>query len=86
MLGELSGAAKIYIITGRTDMRRSIDGLMAIIRDRYQMDPYENACISSAAGKATGLKLFILTGMALYSTISVLITAESFNGPGVHKR
>ena len=43
MLGELSGVAKIYIITGRTDMRRSIDGLMAIIRDRYQMDPYENA-------------------------------------------
>ena len=24
-------------------MRRSIDGLMAIIRDTYQMDPYANA-------------------------------------------
>ena len=24
-------------------MRRSFDGLMAIIRDTYQMDPYENA-------------------------------------------
>lgn len=43
MLGDISGIAKIYIVTGRTDMRRSIDGLMAIIRDTYQMDPYGNA-------------------------------------------
>lgn len=43
MLGDISGIAKIYIVTGTTDMRRSIDGLMAIIRDTYQMDPYANA-------------------------------------------
>ena len=42
MLGELSGVAKIFIITGRTDMRKSFDGLMAIIRDTYQLDPYAN--------------------------------------------
>ena len=43
MLGELSGVAKIFIITGRIDMRKSFDGLMAIIRDTYQLDPYANA-------------------------------------------
>ncbi len=43
MLGELSGVSKIYIITGYTDMRKSFDGLMAIIRDTYQLDPYANA-------------------------------------------
>lgn len=43
MLGELSGVAKIYIITGRTDMRKSFDGLMVVIRDSYQLDPYANA-------------------------------------------
>lgn len=43
MLGDLSGVAKIYLVTGRTDMRKSIDGLMAIIRDTYEMDPYSNA-------------------------------------------
>jgi len=26
-------------------MRRSIDGLMAIIRDTYEMDPYAMHCI-----------------------------------------
>ena len=43
MLGELSGVAKIYLVTGYTDMRKSIDGLMGIIRDTYQLDPYSNA-------------------------------------------
>lgn len=46
MLGDLSGVSKLYLITGRTDMRLSIDGLMAIIRDTYQMDPYANAALS----------------------------------------
>lgn len=43
MLGDLSGVSKIYLITGRTDMRKSFDGLMAIIRDTYELDPYANA-------------------------------------------
>jgi len=43
VLGDLSGVSKIYLITGRTDMRKSFDGLMAIIRDTYQLDPYANA-------------------------------------------
>lgn len=43
MLGDLSGVSKLFIITGRTDMRKSFDGLMAIIRDTYDMDPYAKA-------------------------------------------
>ena len=43
MLGDISGVNKIYLITGRTDMRKSFDGLMAIIRDTYLLDPYANA-------------------------------------------
>lgn len=43
MLGDLSGVSKIYLITGRTDMRKSFDGLMALIRDSYGLDPYANA-------------------------------------------
>lgn len=35
--------AKIYLVTGHTDMRKSIDGLMAIIHSTYVMDPYSNA-------------------------------------------
>ena len=43
MLGDLSGVNKIFLITGRTDMRKSFDGLMMIIRDTFMLDPYANA-------------------------------------------
>ena len=43
MLGDLSGVSKIFLVTGHTDMRKSIDGLMMIIRDSYGMDPYGNS-------------------------------------------
>ena len=43
MIGDLSGVKKIYLITGRTDMRKSIEGLMGIIKDVYDLDPYANA-------------------------------------------
>ena len=42
MLSNLSGLSKLCLITGYTDMRLSINGLMSIIRDIYQLDPYAN--------------------------------------------
>lgn len=39
MLGDISGLEKIYIVCGYTDMRKSIDGLCAIIEDQLKMDP-----------------------------------------------
>ena len=43
MLGDISGVKKVYLITGYVDMRKSIDGFMAIIRDTFEMDPYSNS-------------------------------------------
>ncbi|MGC6176912.1 IS66 family insertion sequence element accessory protein TnpB [Lacrimispora sp. 38-1] len=68
MLGELSGVAGVYIITGRTDMRRSIDGLMAIIRDTYEMYPYANALFLICGRKKNTVKAlhFDKDGFVLY--------------------
>ena len=38
MLGDISVADEIYIVCGYTDMRRSIDGLCAIVQDRLHMN------------------------------------------------
>lgn len=35
----LSPAVRIYLATGATDLRRSIDGLCAVVRDRFTLDP-----------------------------------------------
>ena len=39
MPGDISGAANIYIITGYTDMRKSLDGLYAIVMDQLGEEP-----------------------------------------------
>ena len=43
MLGDISGLEKIYIVCGYTDMRKSIDGLCAMIEDQLKMDPASSA-------------------------------------------
>src|SRR5262245_17044738 len=35
----LSPAVRIYVATGATDLRRSIDGLAAVVRERFGLDP-----------------------------------------------
>jgi hypothetical protein len=35
----ISPAVRIYVATGPTDLRRSIDGLAALVRERFDLDP-----------------------------------------------
>lgn len=39
MLGDISIATNIYIVTGYTDMRKSIDGLCAIVMNQLKCEP-----------------------------------------------
>ena len=39
MLGDITVATNIYIITGYTDMRKSVDGLCAIVMDQLKEEP-----------------------------------------------
>lgn len=39
MPGDISLATNIYIVTGYTDMRKSIDGLCAIVMDQLKEEP-----------------------------------------------
>ena len=43
MLGDITAADELYIITGYTDMRKSIDVLCAIIENQLHMDPRKRA-------------------------------------------
>lgn len=38
MLADISNVDAIYIVCGRTDMRKSIDGLCAIIQEQFSME------------------------------------------------
>ena len=68
MLGELSGVAGIYMVTGYTDMRKSIDGLMAIISMNYKLDPYSNSLFLFCGRRCDRIKAlhFDKDGFVLY--------------------
>ena len=40
MLGDIKAAEQVYIACGYTDMRKSIDGLAALVREQFRMDPF----------------------------------------------
>ena len=43
MLGDISRAEQIYVACGYTDLRKSIDGLSALVQQSFQLDPFSNA-------------------------------------------
>ena len=43
MLNELARNNQVYVVTGYTDLRRSIDGLATIVKAQLQLDPYSSA-------------------------------------------
>lgn len=43
MSGDISLATNIYIVTGYTDTRKSIDGLCAIVMDQLKEEPDDHS-------------------------------------------
>lgn len=51
MLGDITVASEIFVVCGYTDMRKSIDGLCAIVRDQLHIDPDKRSAIYLFCGK-----------------------------------
>lgn len=59
MLGDISLATNIYIVTGYTDMRKSIDGLCAIILDQLKAEPDNHAIYLSCGKRCDRIKVLL---------------------------
>ena len=42
MLSDFTGAEKVYIACGYTDIRKGIDGLAAMVQQEFELDPFTN--------------------------------------------
>ena len=74
MLGDISVADEIYIVCGYTDMRRSIDGLCAIVQERLRMDPRQRALYLFCGKRCDRLKALLWEGdgfLLLYKRLNV---------------
>lgn len=39
---DLSQVDRIYLATGKTDLRKGIDGLVTVITEQFDLDPYQS--------------------------------------------
>lgn len=51
ILNDGTGFKKIYLATGYTDLRRGIDGLAAIVRFQFELDPYDRNTLFLFCGR-----------------------------------
>lgn len=42
MLSDFTGADKVYLACGYTDLRQGIDGLANIVQQQFRLDPFTN--------------------------------------------
>ena len=42
MLSDFSGAGRVYIACGYTDLRKGIDGLATMVQQEFALDPFTN--------------------------------------------
>jgi transposase len=62
MLGDISQAENIYLACGYTDMRKSIDGLAALVQQNFKLDPFNNSLFLFCGHKCDRLKALYWEG------------------------
>ena len=74
MIGDITVADEIFIVCGYTDMRKSIDGLYAIVEDKLHMDPRRSAIFLFCGRRCDRLKILMWEPdgfVLLYKRLSV---------------
>ena len=62
MLGDITIAENIYIACGHTDMRKSIDGLAAVVKEQFHLDPFSNTLFLFCGRKRNRMKVLLWEG------------------------
>ena len=59
MIGDITVADEIYIVCGYTDMKKSIDGLCAVVEDKLHMDPRRKAIFLFCGRRCDRIKILM---------------------------
>ncbi|UAC48522.1 transposase [Bacillus aquiflavi] len=83
---DYTDVKNIYIICGKTDMRKGIDGLATLIQDFFELDPYGDSIFSYLPdGRKIDINVCISMGMASPCSINDW-TMVSYNGLKMNKQ
>src|SRR5690554_917537 len=62
MLGDITVAKTIYIACGYTDLRKSIDGLAAVVQEQFHLDPFSKSLFLFCGRRRDRLKALLWEG------------------------
>jgi len=62
MLNDFTGADRVYIACGYTDLRRGIDGLAELVRQQFRLDPFGNTLFLFCGRKRDRIKALYWEG------------------------
>ena len=62
MLGDITVAEHIYIACGYTDMRKSIDGLAAVVQEQFHLDPFSKSLFLFCGKRRDRIKVLFWEG------------------------
>ena len=87
MLGDISVATNIFIVTGYTDMRKSIDGLCAIVYDQITSEPPGHSVYLFCGNVVIVSKSYFTNQMAtFFSTKGSMLCKENTGGLVINQR
>lgn len=81
MIGDITMAGSVYVVTGYTDMRKSIDGLCSIISDTYRLDPRSRSLFLFCGKRRDRIKLLLWEGDGFVLLYKRLSGTGSFKWP-----
>ena len=62
MLNDFTGADKVYIACGYTDLRKGIDGLARMVQQQFALDPFTNTLFLFCGRRRDRIKGLYVTG------------------------
>ena len=69
MLSDFTGADKVYIACGYTDLLRGIDGLAAMVRQQFDLDPFTNTLFLFCGRRRDRIKALYWEGERLRAAL-----------------
>lgn len=82
MLSDFTGAQKVYIDCGYTDIRKGIDGLAAMVQQELELDPFTNTLFLFCGRRWDRIKgLYWESLSAHYCYRSFFLKPSIFNVP-----
>lgn len=63
---KLSDLGQVYIVCGKTDMRKGIDTLAYIVKEQFQLDPFSGKVFLFCGGKQDRFKALYWDGQGFW--------------------